>query len=136
MQFHSNLICNKFKTNYYEVSIFINSVSTYFENSLPISTEWQLSVWKANEKPRQMMAPAKKAPNIIFSCICISTDGRDKKYSATPMNATQPSKCVQILPVSVCTRNIDLKQALNEGSGGRWPRCRKSLSCNHLGKFL
>lgn len=35
------------------------------------------------------------------------------------MNATHPSKCVQIFPVSVCKRNIDLKHAPNEGKGGR-----------------
>lgn len=107
----------------------------YFEKSLPTVSEWQHSVWKTNEHPRQIIAPKKNAPKTIFSCICISIDGRVKKYVATPMNATQPSKWVHMLPVSVWIRNTDLKQARNEGNGGRWFECRKLLSCSHLGKW-
>ena len=33
------------------------------------------------------------------------------KYTARPMKATWPSKCVQIFPVSVWIRKIDLKHS-------------------------
>ena len=41
-----------------------------------------------------------------------------------------------MLPVSVCTRKIDLKQALNDSSCGRCPQTRKSLSRSHFGRCL
>lgn len=68
----------------------IADVQTYLENSLPTVSEWQHSVWNTKEKPRQMIAPRKKAPKTIFSCNCISIDGLVRKYVATPINATQP----------------------------------------------
>lgn len=70
------------------------------------------------EKPRHMMAPAKNAPNTIFSWSSISIEGRIKKKIAIPMKATHPSKWVQIFAVSVCRRKILLKQALKLGNGG------------------
>lgn len=51
----------------------------------------------------------------------------------TPTKRFSPNKCVHMLTVSVCTRNIDLKHAPNEFNGGRWPVCKKSLSCSHWG---
>lgn len=41
-----------------------------------------------------------------------------------------------MLPVSVWMRKMDLKQALKDGSGGRWPLWRKSLSWSQAGRFL
>lgn len=38
-----------------------------------------------------------------------------------------------MLPVSVCSWKMDLKQVVKLGSGGRWPECRNSLSCSHSG---
>ena len=36
---------------------------------------------------------------------------------------------------SILTLIIDLKHSM-VGSGGRWPKCKKSLSCNHWGRWL
>lgn len=42
-------------------------------------------------------------------------------YQPSPQS---PSKCVQMLPVSVCIRKMLLKQARKDGMGGLWP-CRR-----------
>lgn len=81
-----------------------------------------------------MIAPRKNAPKTNFSCILISILGRDKKYTATAIKEMLPIRCVQILPVSVWIRNMDLKQALTDGSGGLWPFRRKSLSRSQCGR--
>lgn len=44
-----------------------------------------------------------------------------------------PKRWVQIFPVSVWIRKIDLKQAMKEFVGVRWPRNRKSLSFSQSG---
>ena len=124
----------KNSNNYLKPPVF--SCKNYLENNLPTISEWQLSVWNANEKPKQMMAPIKNALKINFSCNWISKDGRVRKYMATPMNITQPRRCVQMLPVSVWILKMDLKQALKDGKGGLCPLCRKSLSCNQDGRCL
>lgn len=54
--------------------------------------------------------------------------GRDQRCESF-----SPNKCVHMLTVSVCTRKMDLKHAQNECNGGRWPSCKKSLSCSHWG---
>jgi hypothetical protein len=120
-------------------------------------------VWKANENPKHIIAPKKKAKKIIFSSRLTSHLGLNRKYIAAPMNMIHPNKCVlqlhyllycklcvhsvkqramnyllityQMFPVSVCSRKIDLKQAVNDSSGGRCPLCKKSLSCSHFGKL-
>jgi len=46
-----------------------------------------------------------------------------------------PSRWVQMLPVSVWTRKIDLKHAQNEFNCGRCPLVRNSLSLSHFGKW-
>jgi hypothetical protein len=48
--------------------------------------------FRVNEKPRQRIAPIKKALKIIFSSQLTSHDGRTRKYAAAPMNIMQPSK--------------------------------------------
>lgn len=46
-----------------------------------------------------------------------------------------PMRWVQMFPVSVWIRNIDLKHSQNELSCGRCPLIRKSLSRSHFGRW-
>lgn len=54
--------------------------------------------------------------------LCVGT-GPTRSPRATE-RPQSPSKCVQMLPVSVCIRKMLLKQARKDGMGGRCP-CRR-----------
>jgi len=69
-------LCMVFKTRY-NGHPFVDN--THLLNSLPTHSEWQWTVWKAKDSPRQRIAPAKNAANTNFSCSWISTLGRVKK---------------------------------------------------------
>ncbi|WAR25250.1 hypothetical protein MAR_010954 [Mya arenaria] len=45
-------------------------------NNFPTPCEWLKTVWNTHEKPRQTIAPTKKAENTAFSCHWISNEGR------------------------------------------------------------
>lgn len=63
---------------------------TYLQNMRTTAIEWQLSVWKAHDIAKQMIAPAKKNENTTFSCKRISVFGLVMNQVASSAKATQP----------------------------------------------
>ncbi|WAR25186.1 hypothetical protein MAR_010890, partial [Mya arenaria] len=47
------------------------------KHRFPTPCEWLKTVWNTHEKPRQTIAPTKKAENTAFSCHWISNEGRE-----------------------------------------------------------
>lgn len=69
------------------------------------------------EDPRTEQVPAVKGCPVHGGQAHLQPEG----YQCPPQS---PSKCVQMLPVSVCIRKMLLKQARKDGMGGLWP-CRR-----------
>ena len=84
-----------------------------FENNFPTHSLWQWTVWKANDIPRQIIAPAKKVPNTNFSSNWISIGGCVRKNIAIPIKATHPVKNKIILGTELITKNYTWKNMLH-----------------------